>query len=139
MTFNRNFLPTLFSILILAFGCKQNAAESNQGKTTDYQDPLVVPTPEGYYEPKDLKKMNLLEMYNLGTKGKLTKDFPLKDEKGNDLDWSVMDDASKQLFMQIYVDEKGNPAEGVVYKMTDEIKTMIMKVRIVATPTPNIN
>lgn len=135
-------MSTLFiTVLILTgSGCKESEVNKNsQGQSAMEQDPLVIPTPPGYYEPKDLKKLNLLEMYNLGTTGKMTKDFPLKDEQGNEVSWSMMDDASNQLFMQIYVDKNGKPAEGVVYKITDEIKTMIMKVRIVASPTPTIN
>ncbi len=126
------------SLVMSLFSCKGSESEKNTSSQTaeNFKDPLVVPTPEGYYEPKGLKKLNLMEMYNLGSSGQMTKDFPLKDEHGNDVSWDIMNNSNQQLFMQIYADANGKPAEGVVYKITDEIKMMIMKVRIVSQPPP---
>lgn len=142
------FFSSLFTVCLLSMmiSCKDSGTVNSvkekevdgQNDNNKFEDPLVVPTPEGYYEPKGLKKMNLLDMYKLGTTGQLKKDFPLKDEQGNDFSWAAMDNSNNQLFMQIYTDESGKPVEGVVYKITDEIKTMIMKVRIVSTPTPQV-
>lgn len=140
-------LKLLYLLSVLLFACSENpgksstepqgskdsqneSANTSEKATNAENDPFMVPTPEGYYEPQGLKKLNVLEMYKLGTGGEFTKDFPIKDKSGNAVGWNIMEDPAKPMFMQIYVDENGTPKEGVVYEINDEIRALIMKVRM---------
>jgi len=126
-------------VMLLSFtGCKQsdtNQQANTENETSiDPENPMLVPTPKGYYQPKGLRKLSILEMYELGTSGMFKKDFPVKDKFGNNVSWSIMENPDKPMFMQMYVDESGHPVEAVVYEITDEIRNSILKVRIFSKP-----
>lgn len=129
-------------VMSLMFGligsCKKNESTASEGgsKSTqiDPENPLLVPTPKGYYEPKGLRKLSILEMYEIGTSGMFKKDFPVKDRFGNTVSWDIMENPDQPMFMQMYVDDSGHPAEAVVYEITDEIRNSILKVRIFSKP-----
>ncbi len=129
-------VTTALSFCIVS--CKEKAIESTQEDSNpvslDPSNPLLVPTPKGYYEPKGLRKLSILEMYEIGTSGMFKKDFPVKDRFGNAVSWDIMDNPEKVMFMQMYVNEAGQPVEAVVYEITDDIRNQILKVRLFAKP-----
>ncbi|MCC6753487.1 MAG: hypothetical protein IT266_05825 [Saprospiraceae bacterium] len=118
--------------------CRNTPAEdSDQVSSTmtlDPENPLLVPTPKGYYEPKGLRKLTILEMYELGTSGMFKKDFPVKDKYGNDVSWEIMDNPEKPMFMQMYANEEGHAVEAVVFEINDEVRNQILKVRLFSKP-----
>ncbi|MBK9108966.1 MAG: hypothetical protein IPM92_11535 [Saprospiraceae bacterium] len=141
----KTHLILFFSILVLGcsdspnknevskeeVGQEQNDISNSSDKPTlDSNDPFMITTPEGFYEPTGLKKLNLIEMYKLGTGGSFKKDFPLKNQNGEPVDWSIMVNPEKTMFMQMYTNDKGEVVEGVVFEVTDEIKAMIIRVRM---------
>ncbi len=140
----KNLIPLCFSfsILVSVNSCKHDNDTktenietknpmSNTQNSADGIDQFLVETPQGYYEPKDLRKLNLIEMYERGSSPDFKKTFPLRDKDGKSVEWSIMEDPKTPMFMQMYVDEEGKIAEAVVFPITDEVKALIMKVRMV--------
>jgi hypothetical protein len=143
-----NILKTSISLslslflLISVSSCKNDSESKVENKettntntvntpTSEGGDQFLVDTPEGYYEPKGLRKLNLMEMYELGSNPDFKKTFPLRDKDGRSVEWSIMEDPKTPMFMQMYVDDEGKIAEAVVFPITDEVKALIMKVRMV--------
>ena len=143
----------LLSIIISLLSCKENpqneakteaknqsqlntsqepsdASGTGSNATMNSDDPLMVETPSHFYAPKGLKKLNLKEMYELGTRTDFKKDFPLKDTNGIAVDWALMQNPEKIMFMQMYTDSDGKIIEAVVFPVTDEVKAMITKTRM---------
>ena len=136
----RNVCIALFAIGASIFlnSCRnapaENSDQASGTMTLDPENPLLVPTPKGYYEPKGLRKLSILEMYELGTSGMFKKDFPVKDKYGNDVSWEIMENHEKPMFMQMYANEEGHPVEAVIYEINDEVRNQILKVRLFAKP-----
>jgi hypothetical protein len=127
---------------ILCTQCKNenknplDTSSNTASKTESTKDPLTVPVPEGYYKPEGLRPLTMMEMYELGsTQIDFVKSLHLKDKSGNDVSHSVLEDVEKPMFVQMYADENNKVVEAVVYELTDEMKTKIMKMRMGA-PRP---
>ncbi|MEO6189657.1 MAG: hypothetical protein ABIO44_04055 [Saprospiraceae bacterium] len=129
----------LFWLLIISemslVGCKTNVDPNfktdNKYNEKDYKslfdrERYMIPTPEGVYAPKNLKKMSFLEMSNFGTnKETAVTNLIFKNSKGEIMSWDSIAKTSLQLFTQLYSNDSGRVIEAVSFPMTDEFKKLI--------------
>lgn len=127
-----------FFLLFNFSHCKNdNKGDTGSTNSTSKQsdakeDPLLIPVPTGYYKPEGLKPLNLIEMFKFGSEHPIVvRNLPLKDKNGNSVPNRIMENPEKPMFMQMYANDSGRVVLGVTYEMNDEIKGLIMKVRMV--------
>ncbi len=102
-----------------------NESSSN----TKLRDRFFIPTAPGHYTPKGFRKLNVIEMNELGDAGKLNAPFIKKNEKGEIVGEDYYVSGPNMRYMQTFVDKDGNIKEGVVYDMTDEISAIFLMFR----------
>jgi len=126
-----------FSLAAFFMHCKNDkqaeqnpSAVGDTSETINYDDPLIIPLPKVYYHPPGLRPLNLVQMYDFGSKSPDSlRNLPIKNKHGEPVSYQVLEDPSKPVFMQMYADETGRVVEAVIYEMNDTIKNLMMNTR----------
>lgn len=140
---HRFLLISIFSTIFFAQCKNDNQKSDHTGKPKEVitvksndkspdvnNDAFLIKTPPGYYQPYGLRPLNLIESYELGKSRPFSNSCPLKDKFGNKVSWDTLLHSPVPLFLQLYVNENNQLAEGVVFESNDTIQGLIMRVRI---------
>ncbi len=128
-------------LIVNFFQCKSDKPVSSEsesklsttsGKVEPNADPMLIQLPAEVYRPEGMRPLNVMEMFDFGTANPaLVRNLPLKDKNGNPVPYKIMENLEKPVFMQMYANDSNRVVEGVVVELTDDIKSIIMKVRMV--------
>ncbi|NOT38391.1 MAG: hypothetical protein HOP11_13550 [Saprospiraceae bacterium] len=120
-------LICLVSLFTSIISCKKEKTVYGDYEMTRFTSRhFKVPFPDGVYKPQEMKPLDMLEMIIYKEKSNMEINYPLKDFHGNEITKDSVYRLNYPYFVQLYSNESGKVAMGVVFPVTKDFQNAIL-------------